>query len=307
MALLLHSTPERGAIWARIFAQAGEPFVAGEAGVADPAQVTHLACWTPPADLARYPNLRTVICVGAGTDHFPPLPEGVALVRTIAPGIEAMVRDWVVMAVLALHRELPAYLEQAGRGDWRPRPARLAASRRVGIMGMGRIGRLAAGSLQALGFAVSGYSRSGAPVEGPVEGIETFGADRLPAFLAGADILVCLLPLTDRTRGLMNDAFFARLPRGAGLVHAGRGAQLDMPALRRALDGGRLSAAMLDVTDPEPLPADHWAWRDPRVLITPHVAAHTDAEEGARHALAVIRADREGRPVPGLVDRARGY
>ncbi|RDW14468.1 NAD(P)-dependent oxidoreductase, partial [Paracoccus thiocyanatus] len=74
-----------------------------------------------------------------------------------------------------------------------------------------------------------------------------------------------------------------------------------------ALDGGRLSAAMLDVTDPEPLPADHWAWRDPRVLITPHIAAHTDAEEGARHALAVIRAERDGQPVPGLVDRNRGY
>ncbi|WP_207101297.1 2-hydroxyacid dehydrogenase [Paracoccus shandongensis] len=303
MALLLHSTPERGAVWGRIFADAGEGFIADEAGVTDPALVTHLACWTPPADLARYPNLRTVICVGAGTDHFPPLPPGVALSRTLAPGIEAMVRDWVVMAVLALHRDLPAYLEDAARGAWQPRPARLARSRRVGIMGMGRIGRLAAESLGALGFSVAGYSRSGAPVEG----VAVFGADRLDDFLAGADILVCLLPLTDRTRRMMNDAFLARLPAGAGLVQAGRGAQLDMDALRRALDSGRLSAAMLDVTDPEPLPADHWAWTDPRVLITPHVAAHTDAAEGARHALAVIRADRDGQPVPGLVDRSRGY
>ncbi|MEG4641955.1 glyoxylate/hydroxypyruvate reductase A [Paracoccus pantotrophus] len=303
MALLLHSTPERGAVWGHIFAEAGEGFIPDEASVTDPAQVTHLACWTPPADLSRYPNLRTVICVGAGTDHFPALPEGVALSRTIAPGIEAMVRDWVVMATLALHRDLPFYLDHAARGEWQPRPARLARTRRVGIMGMGRIGRLAAASLQALGFAVSGYSRSGRPVEG----VEIFGANRLDAFLAGTDILVCLLPLTDETRGLMGSAFFDRLPQGAGLVHAGRGAQLDMAALRWALDSGRLSAAMLDVTDPEPLPADHWAWRDPRVLITPHIAAHTDAKEGARHALAVIRADRDGQPVPGLVDRSRGY
>lgn len=303
MALLLHSTPERAAVWSRIFSDADEGFIPDEASVIDPAQVTHLACWTPPADLARYPNLRTVICVGAGTDHFPPLPEGVALSRTIAPGIGAMVRDWVVMAVLALHRELPAYLDDGSRGAWQPRPARLARSRRVGIMGMGRIGGLAADSLASLGFPVAGYSRSGAPVDG----VEVFGADRLDAFLAGSDILVCLLPLTDRTRGMMDDAFLARLPAGAGLVQAGRGAQLDMDALRRALDSGHLSAAMLDVTDPEPLPAGHWAWADPRVLITPHIAAHTDAAEGARHALAVVRADRDGQPVPGLVDRSRGY
>jgi glyoxylate/hydroxypyruvate reductase A len=303
MALLLHSTPERGAIWGRIFAEAGEGFIPDEASVTDPAQVMHLACWVPPADLARYPNLRTVICVGAGTDHFPPLPDGVALSRTIAPGIEAMVRDWVVMAVLALHRELPVYLDQAARGEWHPRPAQLARSRRVGIMGMGRIGQLAAESLKDLGFPVTGYSRSGAPVEG----FEVFGADRLDNFLTGAEILVCLLPLTEETRGMMDDAFFTRLPEGAQLVQAGRGAQLDMAALRRALDSGRLSASMLDVTDPEPLPPDHWAWTDPRVLITPHIAAHTDAAEGARHALSVIRAHRDGQPVPGLVDRSRGY
>lgn len=303
MALLLHSTAERAVAWGRIFADAGEGFIPDEASVTDPAQVTHLACWVPPADLSRYPNLRTVICVGAGTDHFPALPDGVALSRTLAPGIEAMVRDWVVMATLALHRDLPAYLDQSARGEWRQHTPQLARLRRVGIMGMGRIGRLAAESLGALGFPVTGYSRSGEPVEG----IQVFGADRLDAFLAGADILVCLLPLTSKTRGLMDDAFFARLPAGAKLVQAGRGAQLDMEALRRALDGGRLSAAMLDVTDPEPLPADHWAWRDPRVLITPHVAAHTDAGEGARHALSVIRADRDGQPVPGLVDRDREY
>ncbi len=80
-----------------------------------------------------------------------------------------------------------------------------------------------------------------------------------------------------------------------------------MPALREALDTGRLSGAVLDVTDPEPLPADHWLWRDPRVIVTPHVAAQTDATEGARHALAVIRALRLGTTVPGLVDQQKGY
>lgn len=303
MALLLHSTPERGAVWSGLFAEAGEGFFPNEASVTDRALVTHLACWVPPPDLGRYPNLHTVICVGAGTDHFPALPEGVALIRTIAPGIEAMVRDWVVMAALALHRDLPVYLDQAGRGEWHPYAARLASSRRVGIMGMGRIGRLVAATLAAHGFPVTGYSRSGQPVGG----MRVYGEAGLRDFLSQSDLLICLLPLTEATRGLMNDAFLAELPQGALLVHAGRGAQLDMAALRRALDAGRLAGAMLDVTDPEPLPAGHWAWRDPRVLITPHIGAFTDPAEGAAFALDVIRAGREGRPVPGLIDRARGY
>lgn len=303
MTLLYLSTPERIPVWAPLLAEAGEEMVIGEEAVTDPAAITHIACWMPPRDLSRYPNLNTVISVGAGVDQMPPLPEGVALSRTIAPGIEEMVRDWVVMASLMLHRDMPRYLDQAGRGEWVTHHARLTRTCRVGIMGMGRIGRLAAQSLAALGFPVAGWSRSGAPIEG----LEVFAADALEGFLARTDLLICLLPLTDETRGLLNAPLFVQLPRGARLVHAGRGPQLDMEALRAALDSGRLSAAMLDVTDPEPLPADHWAWHDPRIVVTPHVASHTDPEEGARHVLAVIRASREGQPIPGLVDPGRGY
>jgi len=184
-----------------------------------------------------------------------------------------------------------------------PHPVQLARARRVGIMGLGRIGRTTAKSLTALGFPVAGWSRSGAPVAG----VEVFGQDRLREFLVDADLLICLLPLTAATRGLLSAKLFAGLPQGAGLIHAGRGAQLEMGALRDSLDSGRLGAAMLDVTDPEPLPAGHWAWTHPQVIITPHVASHTDAEEGARHALAVIHAVGAGQPIPGLVDPVRGY
>lgn len=303
MALLFLSTPERGAVWQRLFDAAGEEIVMGAAAVRDPAAITHILCWLPPEDLSVYPNLQVVICAGAGVDHLPPMPAGVALSRTLAPGIEEMVRDWVVMASLMLHRDMPCYLEQAAQGDWRGHPTRLARSRRVGIMGLGRIGLKVAESLRALGFPVAGFSRSGRPVSG----MPVFGPDRLAEFLGQSDLLICLLPLTAETRGLMDAAFFAQLPPGALLVHAGRGAQLRLDDLRAALDDGRLAGAMLDVTDPEPLPAGHWAWADARVIVTPHVAALTDAEEGARHGLAVIAAGRAGQPLPGLVDPARGY
>ncbi|MGF1630833.1 MAG: 2-hydroxyacid dehydrogenase [Kiloniellaceae bacterium] len=303
MTLLFTSTPERALVWERLFAEAGEAMVVGEDAVNDPAAISHIACWQPPKDLARYPNLKAVISIGAGVDQMPPLPLGVALSRTIAPGIEEMVRDWVVMAALMLHREMPRYLEQASRSQWAPHTARLARTRPIGIMGLGRIGQAVAQSLVAMGFPIAGWNRSGAPAVG----IEVFGQDALAEFLARTDLLICLLPLTAVTHGVLNAELFAGLPRGAGLIHAGRGAHLDMDALRDALNSGRLSAAMLDVTDPEPLPADHWAWADPRVIVTPHVASHTDAEEGARHALAVIRASGTGRAIPGLVDPGRGY
>lgn len=300
--LLLLSTPERAEIWRRVFADQGEAIATGLQDC-DPSQVTHLACWLPPADLGIFPALRAVISTGAGVDHFPPLPDGVTLARTIAPGIEGMVRDWVVMATLMLHRDMPRYLAQQRRGEWQGGPVALARNRRVGIMGMGRIGALAAETLTGLGFAVRGWSRSGAPVPGA----QMFGQDGLAEFLGGCDILICLLPLTPQTQGILDAELFAQLPEGAGLVHAGRGAQLDMDAMRAALDAGQLSGAVLDVTNPEPLPQDHWAWADPRLIITPHVGAMTDAEEGAQHALAVIRADRAGQPIPGKVDPARGY
>lgn len=302
MALLYLSMPTRLSVWQPLFDAEGETLIAGEEAVTDPAEVTAIACWQPPKDLSRYPNLRAVISVGAGVDHLPPMPEGVALSRTLAPGIEGMVRDWVVMASLMLHRDMPAYLYQAQRGEWRGHPVRLAASRRVGILGMGRIGTLAAQSLQALGFEVAGLSRSGTSGVVPM-----FPATDFDGFLARTDLLICLLPLTDETRGILNAKTFSALPKGAALVHAGRGAHLDADALRAALDSEQISTAMLDVTDPEPLPADHWMWRDPRVILTPHIAAQTDAAEGARHALAVMRALRDGTPLPGEVDPARGY
>ena len=303
MSLLLIAPDRRAQAWKQVFDAAGEDIILGEAAVRDPAAVTHLACWVPPADLSRYPNLRLLLSVGAGVDQMPALPPSVRLARTVIPGISQMVRDWVVMATLMLHRDMPLYLEQARAGLWRDHLTRPAAQTRVGIMGLGRIGQLVATSLGELGFDVAGYSRSGRPVPGvPVSGPRDHAA-----FLGRCDILICLLPLTDETRGLLDDALFDALPRGARLVHAGRGAQLDMPALRRALDDGRLASAMLDVTDPEPLPETHWAWGHPGLIVTPHVGSVTDDRDGARHALQVIAADRAGTTIPGLIDGTAGY
>jgi glyoxylate/hydroxypyruvate reductase A len=129
----------------------------------------------------------------------------------------------------------------------------------------------------------------------------------LAPFLAQCDVLVCLLPLTAETRGILGAEVFAALPHGASVINVGRGGHLDADALLAALDSGQLSRAILDVTEPEPLPPGHRFWRHPRVFLTPHVASMTQPQTAAPVMLANLRRHQRGEPLQDVVDRDRGY
>lgn len=307
MTLLYKSDPERGRIWARLFAERmPELGLRFWPDIGDPAQVRFLAIWEPPPDLTVFPNLEIVLGVGAGIDHLDlhALPPDVRVVRMIEPGIREGMLEYVTASVLALHRELPRYLRQQRQGQWLPRPAIPAARRRIGVLGIGELGGAALQHLHGYGFACAGWSRS----PHRFEDIPTYvGREGLEVMLARSDILVCLLPLTAATRGLLDRELFARLPRGAALLQVGRGAQLVAADLLAALDSGQLSEAIVDVTEPEPLPSDHPLWRHPRVWLTPHIASHTRADGSALAVLENLRRHRAGEPLLGEVQRARGY
>jgi glyoxylate/hydroxypyruvate reductase len=187
---------------------------------------------------------------------------------------------------------------------WEEREQKNAAERPVGILGFGALGQDAGKKLKALGFDVAGWSRSAKEVPG----FATYaGPDGFDALLARSEILVCLLPLTAETRGILNAAVFTRLPRGAGIVNAGRGAHLVEEDLIPALDSGQLSGAALDVFREEPLPPEHPFWRHPRIIVTPHIAAETHPPTAATIIRDAIRCFEAGLPVPNRVDPARGY
>jgi len=275
----------------------------------DPAAIEAVVMWGTHdlADLARYPGLRLVVSMGAGVDHLlrpPGLPPGVPVARLVDRMLTSGMTEWVLLNTLRFHRQDPAYRAQQAAGVWEELPAPATAARRIGILGLGELGTAAAQALAGLGFPVSGWSRrpkvlAGVTCHDGPQGFRTV--------LATSDILVCLLPLTPATRGVLDAQAFATMPRGSYLLNAARGGHVVQPDLLAALDAGHLAGAALDVTEPEPLPPGHPIWRHPGIVLTPHAASLTIPASAAPQVVENLHRAREGRPLLNLVDFAAGY
>ena len=286
-------------------------FVWPEAG--DPAAIGYALAWKPPAGaLAALANLRAIFSLGAGVDHLvfrDDIPD-VPIVRVVNDDLTHRMTEWVTLQVLIHHRKLPAYDAQKAARTWRellPQPA--AREVRVGIMGMGVLGRDAATVLARLGFDVAGWSRRPARVPA----VRSFhGNEQIDAFLARTDILVSLLPLTPETRGILSMPLFKKLARGGALggpvlINAGRGGLQVEHDIVAALDTGVLIGASLDVFETEPLDPVSPLWGHDNVVITPHNAAWSSPAALAPAILAQIAAFEGGAPLANVVDRAARY
>lgn len=153
MAVLFRSTPERGAVFARRLGEALPEMPFWQDGAPDPAAVRYLVTWTAP-DLAAFPNLRLIFSIGAGVDQLDlaAIPPDVGIVRMLEPGLPEQMREYVTLGTLALHRDLPLYLERQRAGHWQAAANLPAARRRVGVMGLGTLGRAALDALRPFGF-----------------------------------------------------------------------------------------------------------------------------------------------------------
>jgi len=310
MALMLSCPPARIANWKAALGPLlpGVRLLAFPGEVTDPAAVRWAVVWNhPPGDLRRYPNLELVASMGAGVDHIfrdRDLPPGVPIMRLIDRLLTTAMSEYVLLAVLRHHRQDAAYRAQQVRRLWRELPAPDTEATRIGILGLGVLGADAAQKLAALKFQVAGWTRR----PKTVPGVENFaGAAALPAFLARTDILVCLLPLTGETRGIVNAGTLAALPRGAYVINAARGGHVVDADLLAALDDGQLSGATLDVFNQEPLPAESRYWSHPKVVMTPHAASITIPRSVAPQIAENIARLADGRPLINLVDAAAGY
>ena len=255
-------------------------------------------------DFRPFTRCKAVLNLWAGVERIAPNPTLTQpLCRMVDPALTQGMVEYVTGHVLRHHLGMDAHIH-ARPGAWDPVEPPLAHERRVGILGMGELGRACADALRALRFDVQGWARS--PREGGAVMLH-HGADGLAALLARSEILVTLLPHTPGTENLLNAGTLALLPRGAVIINPGRGALIDDDALLAALDRGQLAHATLDVFRTEPLPDAHPFWTHPRVTVTPHIAATTRAATASQVIAENVARMVAGQPLLHLVDRARGY
>ncbi len=275
--------------------------------IADPASVRHALVWKPPHGFfARYPNLGLVINLGAGVDALvgrDDLPD-VPITRLSDPKMARMMAGYVLFAVTRHARDIPAFERAQRERRWHYIHPRDPETISVGVLGLGELGLTAALECARQGYRVLGWSNT----LKSVEGIETSaGLRALPDVLASSDILVCMLPHTPQTRGLLDAERLMQMKRGAAFINVSRGSIVDEPALIEALRSGHITEATLDVFAAEPLSSESQLWAMDNVLVTPHLASVALPRSAARQIGENVRRLRAGEPLLGRVDPRRGY
>ncbi|EJN02695.1 glyoxylate/hydroxypyruvate reductase A [Herbaspirillum sp. YR522] len=262
--------------------------------------------WAPAVgSYDAMPGLRLIHSVGAGADHIIASAQRhwARICRIVDVEQAQSMAQYVVWGVLNAYREFDVMRAQQKAKVWARVPTGNAAKTVVGIMGMGLMGKTVAGLLAPMGFTVRGWSRR----RSEIDGVTGYGEDELAAFLDGTSVLVCLLPLTSTTRHILSRDLYRKLAPGAYLIHVGRGEQLRAGDLVDALDQGVLGGALLDVFPVEPLPVDDPLWSHDKIIVTPHVAAISDADVVAAQIIDNVRRLNGGLPLNNEVRSELGY
>jgi len=276
--------------------------------VTDPASIRYACVWQPDAGRLRaFTELKAILSLAAGTDHIlidPELPVGVPIIRIADSVLVGRMTEYVLCQTLWLHRGMHKFAALQRQARWIPDFQIAAAERRVGVMGAGRLGLPTIRALIDFGFDLSVWrTRSDS-----IDGARCFhGTAQLDKFLADQEILICMLPLTDSTRGIIDRSLLEQLPPSACLINVGRGEHLVDSDLLSALDSRHLDTAILDVFSNEPLGPDHAFWTHDNIVVTPHVASLIDPETGARALCREIASLDAGQRSSNIINPERGY
>jgi glyoxylate/hydroxypyruvate reductase A len=272
------------------------------------ADITYMVAWKLfPGDAHEYPNLKAILSLSAGVNQYvghPELPAHAQLIRMVEPGLSQGMREYVLSYALRFHRRHDHMKALSEELPWGNSVPALSHQRKIGVMGLGEMGMACVSALQSLGFAVNGWSRT--PKDLPSVTCYA-GLEGLDDFLGDSEILICLLPLTPETKGILNKDTLSKLPRGACIINAARGKHLVEDDLIPLLDSGQIDQVALDVFQEEPLPLTHPFRKHPRIHMTPHVAAITMPETGAESLKTAIEQIEQGIRPKGWVDLKRGY
>jgi len=273
----------------------------------DPAD--YAIVWKPPAAmLTGRTNLKAIFILGAGADAIlqlgEALPKGVPIVRLDDAGMGVQMAEYVCHALLRYFRRFDQYEAQRDQQQWQFQMPFEKSEFSVGILGLGVLGQRIIDAVKQFAFPVLGWSRSPKHIDGVTCYTGTNGLD---AFLRASRVLVCILPLTNETRELLHQDNLQKLPQGAYLINVARGAHVNEDDLLHLVQTGHIAGATLDVFQQEPLPVEHPFWREPRIQVTPHMAAMSLFNESVAQIAEKIQALEQGLAIRGIVDQTKGY
>jgi len=293
--------------WTAAF-KAKQPAIQLEVGpkVEQPESVDILLLWNHPTGcLAPFTGVKLYYSLGAGVDHLMKdkglLPQ-VPICRIVDPLLSFSMSNYILFAVLHYQRQWDKYTQDRAEKIW-DHDAVCERAVKIGILGLGTLGSDAAKKLQLMGFEVMGYS----PSRKALPNIKTYAEGELPAFLAACNVLVCTVPFTPATQGLLSMPLFKQLKSPTYLINVARGGVQVEADILEALDKGYLSGAFLDVFETEPLPKDSPFWEHPKVQITPHIASITNPEAGVGQILDNATAVQKGEALQHTVNSKKGY
>lgn len=271
-------------------------------------EITMAIIWKHPVgSLSAYPNLECIASAGAGVDYIfedPTRPTDIPITRIVDPFLASDMSEHVLAVVMAHIKHLNTYKLKQVANVWEPVDYQRIKDVTVGILGLGELGALTASDLTKVGFKVQGWSRTKKNIE---EVTTYYGQDELSEFLQSTQILVCLLPLTPATEGILNKNLLSQLPQHAYVINVARGGHLVDEDLIKLLDDGHLSGACLDVYHSEPLPKTHPFWNHKKVHMTPHYASVSDTDSVIPQLLENYRRLQTGDELQHQVNIERGY